>query len=231
MALLRVIDIETTGWAPPAEIIEVGRVDLVGTQDGWEIGQRAAALYRPLGGITPETMAVHHITEEMVADAAVCSPINLQIVLMQGSEPDVFVAHNCAFERGFIVDAATGGRPWICTQKCALRVWPEAAGHSNQVLRYWLDLSLDVEQAMPPHRALPDAYVTAHILQRLLAEASVEQLIAWTAEPKLLPRIPFGKHKNARWGDIPSDYLSWMIRQADMDADVAWCAQQELARR
>jgi exodeoxyribonuclease X len=232
MSVLRVIDIETTGWAPPAEIIEVGHMDLIQTPNGgWEIGNGGSSLYRALRGITPETMAVHHITEEMVESAEVCSPLNLRTALMQGIEPDVFVAHNCAFERVFIEDDATGGRPWICTQKCALRVWPEAVGHSNQVLRYWLGLSLDVERAMPPHRALPDAFVTAHILKRLLEGAPVEQLIAWTAEPKFLPRMPFGKHKNARWGDIPTDYLSWMTRQTDMDADVVWCAQQELAHR
>jgi exodeoxyribonuclease X len=26
--------------------------------------------------------------------------------------------------------------PWICSYKCALRVWPELDGHSNQELRY-----------------------------------------------------------------------------------------------
>jgi hypothetical protein len=26
--------------------------------------------------------------------------------------------------------------PWICTYKCALRVWPDLDGHSNQELRY-----------------------------------------------------------------------------------------------
>ena len=27
------------------------------------------------------------------------------------------------------------------------------------------------------------------------------------------------------------DYLQWMARQTDMDADAIWCAQQEVARR
>ena len=50
--------------------------------------------------------------------------------------------------------------------------------HSNQVLRYWLGLRLDADLAMPPHRAGPDAYVTAHLLLRMMALASVEQMIA-----------------------------------------------------
>ena len=49
----------------------------------------------------------------------------------------------------------------------ALRVWPEAPRHSNQVLRYWRGMRLDHARAMPPHRAGPDAWVTAHILADL----------------------------------------------------------------
>ena len=60
--LFRVIDIETTGMEPPAEIIELGRVDVVSEGDGWRIDRPMARLYRPLHGIPPETMAVHHIT-------------------------------------------------------------------------------------------------------------------------------------------------------------------------
>ena len=70
---------------------------------------------------------------------------------------------------------------------------------------------------MPPHRAGPDAYVTAKILERMLAIATLDQLVAWTCEPKSLPKMPFGKHKNARWADIPADYCI-ITRQSDMDA-------------
>ena len=88
------------------------------------------------------------------------------------------------------------GRPAICTYKAALRLWPEAPGHGNQVLRYWLrPKDLDPVIASPPHRALPDAYVTAFILRELLELATVEELIAWTGEPALLPRVTFGQYR------------------------------------
>jgi len=231
MTVLRVIDIETTGWAPPSEIVEVGRIDLVSSDAGWGLAHPYSCLYRPINGLNAETTAVHHITDSMVAAAPVCDAIQLSLALMHGMQPDVFVAHNCSFERTFIADDIIGQRPWICTHKAALRLWPDAAAHSNQVLRYWLNMDLPSEFAMPPHRAAPDAFVTANILWRMLQEANVEQLIAWTAEPKLLPRMPFGKHKNDKWSDIPTDYLSWMVRQQDMDSDVKWCAHQELQKR
>jgi exodeoxyribonuclease X len=217
---------------PPAEIIEFGRVDVVSDADAWHIGRLMARLYRPLNGIPPETMAVHHITEDdFTEDTPVCSEDRLKLAVFGGTKPDVLVAHNSSFEQMFIADAVTDNLPWICTLKVALRIWPGAPGHSNQILRYWRDLKLDAALAMPPHRAGPDAWVTAHLLLELLKLASVEQMIAWTKEPKLLPRIPFGKHRNSSWQDAPMDYLRWMAGQADMDPDVVWCAQHELNRR
>jgi exodeoxyribonuclease X len=84
---------------------------------------------------------------------------------------------------------------------------------------------------MPPHRAGPDAWVTAQILAELAKTISVEQMISWTIEPKALPTITFGKHRGSKWSDILTDYLHWMTRQTDMDEDARWCASQELSRR
>lgn len=232
LVLLRVVDIETTGIEPPAEIIEFGRVDVVGEASDWRIDRPMARLYRPLNGIPPETMAVHHITEaDFGPDTPVCTGDRLRMAVWGGQRPDALVAHNYAFERTFIPDSVTEDLPWICTFKAALRLWPEAPAHSNQTLRYWRELKLDPALAMPPHRAGPDAWVTAHLLADMLKAASVEQLIKWTAEPTQLPTVPFGKHRGAKWSNVPTDYLNWMVGQADMDVDVVWCARQELQRR
>jgi exodeoxyribonuclease X len=228
MPVLRVIDIETTGLAPPSEIIEIGRVDVVAGPDGWSIQPPQASLYLPLLGIPPETMAVHHITLAEVAAASVCTQDALRQAIWWGNPPDVLVAHNCAFERSFISDTVTDRLPWICTLKCALRLWPDAPGHSNQILRYWRQHVHDPSLAMPPHRAAPDAYVTAHLLRDMLAETTVEQLLLWTSEPKLLPRIPFGKYRGSRWSEVPADYLNWIIRQPDMDGDIVFNAKRQL---
>lgn len=54
MKTLRIVDIETTGIALPAEIIELGHIDLVGSgkMEGWQLGVPPfSTLYRPLRGI------------------------------------------------------------------------------------------------------------------------------------------------------------------------------------
>ena len=230
--LLRVVDIETTGATPPAEIIEIGWVDVVHSAQGWNVGRPQSQLFRPLNGIPPGTMAVHHLTESDFDDRTPpCSPLTLQQSLASEPVPAALVAHNCDFERGFISAASTGSTPWICTYKAALKLWPDAPKHSNQVLRYWKGLDLPADLAMPPHRAGPDAYVTAQILALMLAEASVDDLVRWTKEPKCYPTVHFGKHRGQPWTNVPSDYLLWMTGQSDMDSDERWCAQRELDKR
>jgi exodeoxyribonuclease X len=230
--LFRVIDIETTGLAPPAEIIEIGRVDVIVDDDGVRIEPPKARLYRPLNGIPPETMAVHHLTEaDFRPDMPPCDDALLRSAIWNGATPDALVAHNCEFERSFIGPHITDDLPWICTLKTALRVWPDAPQHSNQVLRYWRSLTLDPAQAMPPHRAGPDAWVTAHLLAEMLKEVGAEQMIDWTTRHKALPTLNFGKHRGSRWPDVPLDYLQWMAKQADMNPDAVACAREEIERR
>jgi exodeoxyribonuclease X len=80
--LFRVIDIETTGLTPPAEIIEIGRVDVFIEGETVRIEKPKARLYRPLNGIPPETKAVHHITEaDFEADAPVCTEERLHLAI------------------------------------------------------------------------------------------------------------------------------------------------------
>ncbi len=160
MTRLRVIDLETTGTKPPAEIIEFGRVDVIIDEGGTSVEPPQSELYRPLHGIPPETKAVHHITEaDFSPETPVCTPDQLHSAVWAGSTPVAFVAHSCAFEQQFVTEATTGQVPWICTYKVAMHVWPDAPRHSNQVLRYWRELALDSALAMPPHRAGPDAWV------------------------------------------------------------------------
>lgn len=229
MTVLRVIDFETSGMEPPAaQVVEVGYCDLTRNDDGvWSVGQPVSWLCG-VSAMPPEVRAVHHIS---LAEVSGLAPFDPSTVIAPYCA--AVVAHNWSFEAAFLGDQQT---PAICTLKAALRVWPDAPSHSNSVLRYWLEdqglLSLDHETAMPPHRAGPDAYVTAHILKALfVAGATGRQMIAWTQEPRLLPKITFGKHKGAAWKDAPRDYLEWVAFKSDLDGDTKWNAERELERR
>lgn len=229
MTIIRVIDFETTGVEPPAEVVEYGYCDLTKTGDAWEVGSPVSRLCW-VRDIPPEVRAIHHIT---MADVADCPHFDEAEVHNPIEDVAVFAAHNLAFEDQFIPQR---GLPGICTLKAALRVWPDAPAHSNGVLRYWLEdrglLALNHETAMPPHRAGPDAYVTAHILKALFAAgATGKEMVAWTREPRVLPTCPIGKFRGQPWADVEHGFLNWMTQQPTMESDLKWNAQREIDRR
>lgn len=228
---IRVIDLETTGVEPTEHVVEIAALDMIladGTLqdvDGpWE------RLVRPPVPIPATASAVHHIIDEDVAD---CLPWIDAVPPFIGPDVDVYVAHNCRFERQWLTDDLLGGKPWICTYKCALRLWPDAPSHSNQALRYWLNLP-DIDRALGAHRAAPDTIVTAKLFARMLwppaggKQVTIEQMIKVSSIPAILPRVTFGKHRGAAWADVPRDYMEWICRQADMSEDVLFTAKHHI---
>lgn len=235
---IRVIDFETTGEPPEADVVEAAYVDVVhdtqhpmgvaGNGDlvfpwiieapGW------TTLVRPTRPIEVEARAAHHLSEEEV-EGGIPQDQWLTALMNEGGPSDFLAAHNAAFEKQFFPEHLRDSGKWICTDKAALRLWPDAPKHTNSVLRYWLEGCDPGEAGLPPHRALPDCRVTALILVRALQEASVEQLVAWEAEPRWQPVIGFGKHRGKKWTEVPLDYIQWVLR-SDFDDDTKWNAEQ-----
>lgn len=225
---IRVIDFETTGTPEDQTkaICEIGYTDLLPDA----ILPTVSFLVNPGHPIPAVTRAVHHISDDDVKDAI--SPDVASRALMEDMGPaDIFAAHNAKFEQAFF---GGGSHRWICSLICAKHIWPEAPRHSNQVLRYWLEgLNDEINQtaAMPPHRAGPDSYVTAHILTRLLQSASADKLVELTTTPVLLQQVTFGKHRGKKWKDLPWDYLSWIVKKSDLGPDEKHTARHYLGAR
>jgi len=232
-SIIRVIDLETTGQAPPAHgVCEIGWQDVVLGDDGrWEVDANGggAMLVNPGRPIPPLTMAIHHIRDEDVADAPWWHDC-ARPILDPWPRRVALAAHRADFEMKFCTPALTRGADWICTWKCALRLWPESASFSNQFLRYWRHPDgLEHERGLPAHRAGPDAYVTAYHLRDMLNLESVAQLIDWSNLPGLLPRVRNGPDRGKDWRDLDDDVLRSYA--ADRDPDVRYTAEQEIIRR
>jgi exodeoxyribonuclease X len=226
VTVIRIIDFETTGTEPPqAEVCEVGICDLIIGQGSIEAPRSRLCSVKEM---PPEVRAIHHIS---LAECAGFPPFDVEADLCM-SDVGAIAAHNLSFETKFFVPT----KPVICTYKVGLRVWPEAPSHSNGALRYWLEdqgkIKLDHAMTQPAHRAGPDAYVTAHILKALFdAGISGKEMIAWTKEPRLLPKCPLGKFRGMPWSKVEDGFLGWMLRQPTMEADLKWNAEREIARR
>lgn len=233
MTVIRVIDLETTGFEASSKVIELGWCDY--DVEKKHVGDPVSELFY-VDAIPPESRAVHHIgLSDIPVTAQPFDAFNNVFMPADTMAITYFAAHNSAFECQFLGDIEH--RRMICTYKAALRVWPDAPSHSNGALRYWLDdagkTSLEAGKAYPTHRAGPDAYITAHLLRALFeAGASGREMVAWTGAPAVLPKCPIGTPwRGMRWSEVDFGFLKWMANKPDMEPDHKWNAQKELDRR
>lgn len=228
---IRTIDLETTGARPPAHAVcEIGWQDVVETDTGWEVaGDDGSMLIDPERPIPPVTQAVHHITDEDVSGAPKFRDVAKEI-LRPGKGCIGLAAHRVSFESRFCTPELTGGLPWICTWKSALRCYPDSPSFSNQVLKYWRKpKGLDRQRALPVHRAFPDAYTTAFHLRDMLNTEGSQVLMEWTNLPGKLPRVPRGDLRGTMWRDLTDLQLIPFL--TDRDPDIRYSAEIEAAKR
>lgn len=220
--MICVCDTETTDLNPDnASIVELAVVTLPDFNS-------FSCIVKPNHPIALEALATHHIQE---SEAAKGASFEDAIIASMIREADFIAAHNAAFDQGFLkID-----KPTICTWRCARHLYPDAPRHSNQVLRYYLCLNDIIHEGngsaimkLPPHRALPDSWITAHILHLMLKEKTPEELVELTKKPILIKMMMFGMHRGKPTTDIPRDYWKWVIRQKDMDSDVVFTAKTML---
>lgn len=230
--IIRVVDLETTGPAPPAHgVCEVGWQDVALGSDGvWALHDEGGSrLVNPGRPIPPVTMAIHHILDEDVVDAPWWQDV-ARPLLDPWPRRVALSAHHASFEQKFCTPALTRGADWICTWKCSMRLWPESPSFSNQVLRYWrMPEGLDRTRGLPVHRAFPDSYVTAHHLRDMLNAVGAAQLIEWSKLPGLMPRVHRGPERGRDFRELEEDVLLAFTR--DRDEDVRYTAETEVARR
>ena len=136
--MIRVLDFETTGIEPPAEVIEMGWCDVTKVDGGVLVGGPSARLYGA-ERIPPESRAIHHIAPDDIAGLSKWSA-EATVAMAKADGATAIAAHSAEFETKWLAPALVtiADLPTICTYKAALRLWPDCPSHSNQCLRYWL---------------------------------------------------------------------------------------------
>jgi DNA polymerase III epsilon subunit family exonuclease len=232
-AAFTILDVETTGTDPRRDaVVEVA---LTIVRDGREV-RSFSSLVDPKRPIPARASSVHHLRDDDVAGEPTLA--ELAPILEQLCRGTVLVAHNAAFDLGFLPMFADA--PALCTLRLARHCFPELDGHANQVLRYALDVR-------PPrgagqlvaHRALDDVRVTAAVLEVLVRRYrelghpdEVGALLDFATAPIPLLALPFGEHRGQPLAKVPTSYLRWVQGRGEtFDADIQHAVAQELAQR
>lgn len=166
-----VLDIETTGLqAGKDRIIEIAAVK-IGMDD--KIVDEYHTMVNPGMRIPPETIKVHHITDDMVEDAPSIGEVMPR--LAEFCKGYVVCAHNANFDLGFLrMDAEKVQVKLpdmvLDTLPLARAVLTDMKRHKLDMICKRLNIKLDTH-----HRALFDTRATAHMLIQLLKMAQEEK--------------------------------------------------------
>ncbi len=160
-----VFDVETTGMSPVYDrIVEIAAIRV---ECNGEI-TRFQSLVNPGCDIPLSVSCVHHITNDMVANASRFREVAFEFMeLVSGS---TLVAHNARFDLGFLQESlARNGMPlWrgktMDSLKLMRQVYKGLPSYSLQNLRRTFQLDDDVVENMQAHRAAADVEWTLQLI-------------------------------------------------------------------
>ncbi len=161
-----VFDTETTGLNPREgdEIVALGAVRIV---NGRLLESECFdQLVRPAGRLRPESIRIHGIQPEMLADQPEVGPVLGQF--QRFAEGTILVAHNAAFDMRLLqLQGEAGGirfeNPVLDTMLISAVVHPAQSGHDLEAIAERLGVVI-----MGRHTALGDAMAAAEIFLKFL---------------------------------------------------------------
>ena len=221
------LDTETTGNGPDDRLCQIAFKR--------ESGPAVSGLFNPGKPISIDAMVVHHITEKMVANKPPFkgSDEYSQLQELLSNIDNVIVAHNAKFDMQMLDREGISTQKVICTLKLARYLDKNGVipKYSLQYLRYFLGLEVDAKA----HDALGDIIVLEALFSRLNAKFQendklkdpVWEMIHIRNNPVLMPRMPFGKHKDMLFREVPADYLQW-LSGTELDEDLAYTVKHHL---
>ncbi|HSG99945.1 MAG TPA: exonuclease domain-containing protein [candidate division Zixibacteria bacterium] len=196
------VDVETTGLSPDGgdRVCEIAMIrrDTDGVRTEW------SSLVDPRRGISPGAFAVNGITAEMLSGAPLFCDLLPRI--QELAEDAVWVAHNAAFDLGFLrSEYAIAGAPFpesavIDTVHIARRHFRFASNRLGALAR-------EFQIANPAaHRALGDCLTTETLFQRMIEKVYSERI-------PTLGEVAMGKASASRDQAQLPDSLAELIRR------------------
>ena len=161
-------------------------------------------------------LATHHILETDIAEKPSFDtfrmPQGVQYLIGHNIDYDIKAIQKC--QPDFTVKG-------ICTLALCRMVWPELP-HTLSAMYYHVmdDLELARKHLRHAHNAKADIYFTGVILKTLVEQLGIKDMnsLFIMSESARIPKyITFGKHKGTAIKDLDSGYVSWLLKQPDLD--------------
>ncbi|PJD94017.1 MAG: DNA polymerase III subunit epsilon [Parachlamydia sp.] len=205
-------DTETTGVrADKDRVIELAVYDP-------ETNRTFERLINPGVPIPPEATAIHHISDDMVAQAPSFAEIIEEFKDFCAGDV-VLVAHNndqfdVHFLRNEFFRCQQELPSWkfFDTLKWARRYRPDLPRHTLQSLRNVYGIAEN-----NAHRALDDVLVLYQVYMNMIDDLSMDEAYALLNQPKDIQHMPFGKHQGALLKDVPAHYVKWLANTGAFD--------------
>ena len=219
-----IFDSETTGMKEP-QLVEAAWLKLSDIKN-LPVAAEFIQRYQPSKPIELGALATSHILDEELADCPPHSEFSLP------NWVEYLIGHNIDYDWGVI------GKPdvkRICTRALSTRLWPEADSHSQSAMIY-LHCRADAPGLLRNAHAALDDVKNCRLLLLKILDALATQLgrpvYSWQelweiSEDARVPTIiTFGKHKGAKFADLPQEYRRWLLNQPDLDPFVRKALQR-----
>jgi DNA polymerase-3 subunit epsilon len=189
------------------------------------------SLIDPECPIPEASIAIHHITQEMVTGKPVIGTVLPEVLEIIGKH--IIVGHGINFDIDMIAAAAERvGIPHTLRHNLSFdtlrmaRLYGDSPTNSLEQLRKHSNIA-----AEGAHRAMNDVIVNVEVFKYLAKHyKTTVQLSEVLSRPIQLKAMPLGKHKGRPMKEIPLDYLRWAVHK-DFDRDLIFTIRTELKKR
>jgi exodeoxyribonuclease X len=206
------LDVETTELGENARIVQLAYKNA-------DTNEVVNELFKPPTTISFGAMAIHHVTNEMVADKPSFQDSPEKTYLTTALQENIFVAHNAPFDMGVLNAEGVTVPFYIDTLRVAQHLL-DSEEYKLQYLRY----SLDLKAEGAAHDALGDInvlealyYHLANVVKRKNNIDQEDEVLAYmqdlSQKPVLQKIFMFGKHKGKTFEEIAHidmGYLTWL---------------------
>jgi DNA polymerase-3 subunit epsilon len=205
-------DTETTGIkADKDRVIEIAAYDPVNDLF-------LEKLINPGIPIPQDATAIHHISNEMVANAPSFEQVLPEFLQFCAGDVVLIAHNNDTFDYLFLkaefarCNASLPDWKFLDTLKWARRYRKDLPRHTLQFLREIYNIP-----ANNAHRALDDVVVLHKMFSLMIDDLTIEQAYQLLNQPRPIHHMPFGKYQGKPLKSIPKDYVEWLAKSGALD--------------